>query len=236
MARFPDVGAVLFDLDGTLVDSVPDLADAVNATLAALGHGPLPEDEVAHYLGRGVDALLHRALTRSFDGTVEPARLARARALFDPAYARLNGHRSTVYPGVADGLAGLETRGFALGCVTNKPHAAAVALLGHFDLLRYFDVVIGGDSLPERKPRPEPLWAAAAGLGVPATHCLVVGDSANDAEAARAAGMPVVLMTYGYREGRCTDDIDCDGWLDSLARLPDQLDGPTRKPGAPPAT
>ncbi|MBO9661524.1 phosphoglycolate phosphatase [Dokdonella sp.] len=213
------MAAILCDLDGTLLDTVPDIAEAVNAVLLELGRAPLEERVVAGYVGQGVDVLLHRALGGGFDAQVEPGLHARARRAFAAAYAATNGRRTRFYPGVVEGLDAFRALGLRLACVTNKPQAPTDALLAQFGLDRYFEFALGGDVLPQRKPQPEPLLHAAQRLGVAADACLMLGDSANDARAARAAGMPVVLVDYGYTEGRPIGDIDCDAVISSFAEL-----------------
>ncbi|GAA0713076.1 HAD-IA family hydrolase [Dokdonella soli] len=131
------------------------------------------------------------------------------------------------YPGVIEGLAAFKALGLRLACVTNKPQRAAESVLAQFGLARDFGCVIGGDALPQRKPRPEPLWRAAELLGVTSDTCITLGDSANDANAARAAGMPVVLVDYGYTEGRPISEIDCDAAISSFTELADALTAPT---------
>lgn len=211
------IEAVLIDLDGTLLDTVRDIAAAVDAMLHALGRAPIGVDVVAHSIGQGVDVLLHRVLSGDRDGRVDAALLQRARAAFDPAYAASNGREARVYPGVVAGLDALRAQGLRLACVTNKPRRATADVLAQFDLERYFACVVGGDTLAQRKPAPQPLWHAATLLGVAADACIVLGDSANDARAARSAGMPVVLVDYGYTEGLPIGAIDCDAVVSSLA-------------------
>lgn len=211
--------AILCDLDGTLLDTVPDIAEAVNAALLELGRAPLDERVVAGYVGQGVDVLLHRALGGGFDAHAEPGLHGRARRVFDAAYAASNGRRARLYPGVIEGLDAFRALGLRLACVTNKPQAPTDALLAQFGLDRRFEFALGGDALPQRKPQPEPLRHAAQRLGVPAGECLMLGDSANDAKAARAAGMSVVLVDYGYTEGRPIGEIDCDAVISNFAEL-----------------
>lgn len=223
------IDAILCDLDGTLLDTVRDIAAAVNAMLHSLGRAPIAEDVVMHYVGQGVDTLLHRALSGDRDGRVDDAMLRGARAAFDPAYAAFNGHHARIYPGVIDGLDRFAALGLRLACVTNKPQQAAEAVLRQFELDRHFAFVIGGDALPQRKPAPEPFWHAATLLGVQASACLALGDSANDAKAARAAGMPVVLVDYGYTEGLPVGEIDCDAVVSSFVDLAATLEARNRE-------
>lgn len=219
----PAPAAILIDLDGTLLDTVPDIADAVDAVLAALGRAPLGEGVVRDYVGQGVDVLLHRVLGGGLGARADGTLHAQARRLFDLEYAQSNGRRTRLYAGVREGLDALRTLGVHLACVTNKPQAPSDALLAQFGLDAYFRFTLGGDALPQRKPQPEPLWHAAERLGVPAAACVMLGDSANDASAARAAGMPAVLVDYGYTEGRPLAEIDCDLVVPSIVAFADRF-------------
>lgn len=191
---------VIFDLDGTLIDSVPDLAAAVNRLLATEGKAPLPDAEIASYVGNGAPILMRRVIeARGFD-------MARHAELTDRMledYTARSGERTTLYPGVTAALETLAGRGHALGLCTNKPIAPTRAILRHFGLEALFAAVIGGDSLPQRKPDPAPVHAAIAALGgLPGqTAALYVGDSIIDAESARNAGLPFILHGNGYLNG-----------------------------------
>jgi phosphoglycolate phosphatase len=218
VARAP-VAAILCDLDGTLLDTVPDIADAVNAVLHELGRAPIAPSVVAGYVGQGVDILMHRVLSGDFDGRADAPLHLQARALLDTAYAAVNGRNTRLYAGVVEGLDRFRALGVRLACVTNKLQQPSDSILAKFGLDRYFEFVLGGDALPQRKPRPEPLWHAADRLGVPVEACIMLGDSANDANAARAAGMPAVLVDYGYTEGRPIGEIDCDAVISRFGEL-----------------
>lgn len=220
------VRAILFDLDGTLADTAADIAAAVNATLGALGRAPLDVDRVRSYIGNGADVLLHRILTGEREGRAEPGLHERARGVFFAEYDASNGRTAECYPGVREGLEHARRRGLRLGCVTNKPQRHSDALLARLGIDDYFDVVLGGDALPERKPHPAPLLHAAGRLGVAPGECLMIGDSANDALAARAAGMPVVLVGYGYSADRPVASIDCDAVVASIEDTIASLDAP----------
>ena len=185
--------AVVFDLDGTLVDSAPDICAVGNRVLAAEGAAPLTLAEARRYVGSGADMFVRRM--RVARGLPDAAH-ARMRAAFLDAYEGAVAH-SALYPGVADALAVLAARGHPMAVCTNKPIGPARAVLAHFGLAGRFGAVIGGDSLPERKPDPAPLRAAFAGLG--AAGGLFVGDSEIDAETAERAGVPFLLFTEGYR-------------------------------------
>jgi phosphoglycolate phosphatase len=207
-----------------LLHTVPDITDAVNLVLRELGGAPIGEHVVAGYVGQGVDMLLHRVLSGDFDGRVDADLHLRARALLDVAYAAVNGRHSKLYAGVIDGLDAFRALGIRLACVTNKLQQPSDSVLAKFGLDGYFEFVLGGDALPQRKPAPEPLLHAAARFGVPASACIMLGDSANDAMAARAAGMPAVLVDYGYTEGRPIGDIDCDAVISSFVELAEAIE------------
>jgi phosphoglycolate phosphatase len=216
---------VLFDLDGTLVDSVRDLEAAANATLEALARPPLAEARVRDFVGDGVDRLVHRCLTGEMDRDAPAPEFRRARETFMRHYEAHNARHSRLYDGVREGLDTACGWGAALGCVTNKPAHFTEPLLAHFGLLERFRVVVSGDSTPRRKPHPEPLLHAASTVGVAPARALMVGDSDNDVRAARAAGMPVVCVSYGYNRGRDIAASGPDAVVDSLARLADLFDG-----------
>jgi phosphoglycolate phosphatase len=216
------VRAILFDLDGTLVDTAPDIAAAVDATLRELERPSLDDAQVRSFIGRGVDVLLHRALTR--DGRADTAEHARARERFLEHYAAHNGRTAKLYPGVREGIDHARRLGLSMCCVTNKLQGFSEALLALTGLDRDFAFVQGGDALPKTKPDPLPLLHAAGRLGVAPHACLMVGDSSNDAHAARAAGMPVVLVGYGYSEDLPVGEIDCDAVVASIADVIAALD------------
>lgn len=195
--------AILFDLDGTLVDSVPDLARCVNAALASVGHAAADQDRVRGWVGNGAARLLHRALTGYPEGVAPVALHGQALAAFNAHYAAEPCRDSRLYPGVATTLAALAGAGIRLGCVTNKPQRFVQPLLAALGLGECFAIIIGGDSTARLKPDPLPVLAALSGLGVAAERCLLVGDSHIDMAAGRAAGVATVAVTYGY-------DRSCD--------------------------
>jgi len=217
------VDAVLFDLDGTLVDTIDDLADGANAMLAELGRARRSRDEIHSFVGKGMANLVARCLDHA-EGAGDDDVLARALASFRRHYGALNGRRSRVYPGVIETLEALRARQRRLACVTNKPADFTLPLLERMRLAHYFTAVVSGDTLPVKKPDPAMITHACALLAVPGTRALMIGDSANDALAARAAGVPVLLVTWGYSEGMPVDTIECDGLLSSATQVLDHID------------
>ncbi|MBF0803461.1 MULTISPECIES: phosphoglycolate phosphatase [unclassified Neisseria] len=198
MPAIKHVQAVAFDLDGTLCDSVPDLAAAANATRQHMGLPPLPEHTVASYVGDGIASLVHRVLTDSRNGQAEPGRWEQAFAFFIRYYREHLSVFTRPYPETEAGLALLRSLGIPLAVVTNKNEVLATELLQQLHLADYFSLILGGDSLPEKKPSPLPLLHAAEVLGTAPADMLMVGDSANDILSAKAAGCLSVGVTFGY--------------------------------------
>lgn len=213
---------VLWDLDGTLLDTVGDISLALNRSLADLALPGVPTEAVRSMIGRGSPILIQRALELNKVTVHEAARAA----LFDRFlvhYQRLQDEDESTaraYPGAARALERLRELGLKMACVTNKQHSLAVCSLEHAGLARYLDLVVGGDTCERRKPAPDPLWHACRELGVPVDQTLMVGDSNNDVLAARAAPMPVVCVPYGYNEGHDPRTLRCDGRVETLADLP----------------
>lgn len=226
--------AAAVDLDGTLVHTLPDFALASNRMLAELGLPPVPTAQIEGFIGKGaehlVGALLQHALALSrpaisamdVEAFVQAQKPA-AQASFQRHYAAINGQLAALYPGVLAGLDWLQQRGFKLACLTNKPLAFAQALLAQKGLAHYFSHVFGGDSFARKKPDPLPLLKTCEALGTLPARTLMLGDSSNDAQAARAAGCPVLLVRYGYNHGQSVLAADCDGTLASMAELPQWL-------------
>ena len=206
--------AALFDLDGTLVDTAPDLAAAANRMLADLGRGALPDDLIRDFVGKGVVNLVNKCFEASGGGG-EEAR-DRAHAVFERHYSAGIADRSRPYPGVVDGLEALERAGIAMGCVTNKAGRFTEPLLELTGLRRFFGVVVSGDTVERKKPHPDPMLYAAGKLGASPAETLVVGDSLNDVQSARAAGCAVVVVPYGYREGLSLADLGADAVVASV--------------------
>jgi phosphoglycolate phosphatase len=214
---------VMIDLDGTLIDTVPDLAAAADRMLADLGR---PARDMAQYrawIGNGVPRFVKRALTGEMQAEPEAALFDRALPIFQKHYGDHVSDRSRPYPGVVEGLERLEAQGFALACITNKAEAFTLPLLENLGLHAYFRLVLSGDSLPRQKPDPLPLTHACRHFGITPDHGVLVGDSSNDVEAARAAGMPVICVTYGYNHGHDIRESHPDAVVDSLVELPQYL-------------
>lgn len=214
---------VMFDLDGTLVDSVPDLAYCVDLTMAQVGLPSCGEAAVRTWVGNGVEKLLERALCNDVNGTADAQLFAKARPVFWAAYQEFNAQLSTVYPGVLSGLNWLKAQEYKLACVTNKSATFTAPLLQSMGLSDYFDVVVSGDTCRRKKPDAMPLQYAAQQLGVKASKGLMIGDSKTDIRAARAAGCPVFAVPYGYNHGEDVADSQPDIMLDTLEQLPDYL-------------
>ncbi len=210
---------ILFDLDGTLVDSAPDLVGACNDMLNALGRPPVALETARGWIGNGARRLLERALTQDFDGEAPAELMEAAYPLFEKCY-QANLHRDSVlYAGADETLAQCQAAGRRVGCVTNKPGVFTRPLLEAMGLSRYLDPIVGGDDLPKKKPDPLPLQHVAEQWGLAPEECLLVGDSVSDFRAARACGMPVVLVSYGYSKGLDLFELGPDAVIDSLAQV-----------------
>lgn len=209
--------AALLDLDGTLLDSIPDLAFAANAMRVELGMIALREDVVATFVGKGVDNLVRRSLAGSLDAAdPSPEDFARAREAFYRHYHLVNGERAQVYPGVIEGLKHMREQGLKLAVVTNKPTEFTLPLLQRTGLAGFFDAVVCGDTCSRRKPDPDQVLHACELLGVTVAEAVTIGDSINDAQAGRSAGTQVLVVPYGYNEGRDVRELDVDGIVGTL--------------------
>ena len=209
--------AAIVDLDGTLIDTLGDFDVAVNAALADLGLPGVSRGFLERTVGKGSEHLVRETLRAVGAG---PERFDAAWARYQARYLAVNGRHATVYAGVVEGLQRLRTRGLKLACLTNKPTAFARPLLADKALDGYFEVMFGGDAFERKKPDPMPLLETCRALGTPPERTLMVGDSSNDARAARAAGCPVVLVTYGYNHGEPVRGVDADAFVDRLDQLP----------------
>ena len=207
--------AVLLDLDGTLLETAGDIATAANMMRASFGFAPLDPAVIKTYVGKGIANLVAKTLKDAV-GEVGPTALNVAVANFERQYEKCFGDTSIPFPGVVDGLEALRDKGFRLGCVTNKAEKFTLPLLEKTGLSGYFEIILSGDSLPEKKPHPLPLQHAAKFFECSTAELLLIGDSVNDAEAARAAGCPVFIVPYGYNEGQELRGLDCDVFIDDI--------------------
>ena len=223
MTRVPsfEVDAVAFDLDGTLLDTVHDLAAAVNLLLAELGHPPLHTVTVRDLVGKGMASLVRKAMLRARGRAPDDAELAALLPRYQGHYENVLGRETEAFPGLLDMLVRLRDQGFRMAVVTNKATRFVRPHLDKAGILKFFDAIVGGDDAHAKKPDPAPIVMAAQRLGVPVSRMLMVGDSINDAQAARAAGCPVVLLPHGYNEGEPVHVLDCDGIVPSLAAVAD---------------
>jgi phosphoglycolate phosphatase len=214
---------ILIDVDGTLVDSVPDLAYCVDEMMRRLGRPVHGEARVRDWVGNGVERLVRRALVGRLEGEPSDEDFARAYPLFLELYADNTAKRSRLYPGVREGIQAMKAAGYRLGCVTNKAARFTEPLLKDLGVRDAFEIVISGDTLPKKKPDPEPLLHAAAFFGVEPARALMIGDSVSDVKAARAAGFRIVCMSYGYNHGQDIRDSCPDAVIDRMSELPSLL-------------
>ncbi|MCG5263147.1 phosphoglycolate phosphatase [Cupriavidus gilardii] len=223
-------GAII-DLDGTMVDTAGDFHAAVNAMLQALSHlhpalgdiAPLPLPEIVSFVGKGSENLIRRVLDTRLPPAAANGLFADALALYNREYLRVNGQFSALYPGVEAGLAALKAAGLRLACVTNKPHDFTAPLLDKLGLAPSFELVYGGDAFPFRKPDPLPLLKVCEAFRLEPAQMVAIGDSENDAMAARAAGIGVLLVPYGYNHGKPVQGVDADGIVGSLVKAAEIL-------------
>ncbi len=210
---------ILIDVDGTLVDSVPDLAYCVDEMMKQLDMPTRGEAAVRTWVGNGVERLVRRALIGRLDGEPDEALFARAYPIFLELYTENTSKRSALYPGVREGLDYLKSQGYRLGCVTNKVAQFTLPLLKDLGLHDDFESIVCGDTLPKKKPDPLPLLHSAEMLGVAPEESLMLGDSVSDVKAARAAGFQIVCMSYGYNHGVDIRESNPDAVIDSMVEL-----------------
>lgn len=212
--------AAIVDLDGTMVDTLGDFVAALNGMLDDLGLPQVTPSVVETRVGKGSEHLI-RSVLQHVQAPLDDALYDRAWTRYQHHYIAINGRHSLLYAGVAEGLQGLAARGLRLACLTNKPRDFARPLLKAKGLAGYFEHVFGGDDFERKKPDPLPLLKTCEALGTVPARTLMIGDSSNDARAARAAGCPVVLVTYGYNHGEPVRGVDADGFVDAISELLD---------------
>ncbi len=217
---FPlEIKAVVIDLDGTLLNTAPDLAHAAELMMADLGL-PCPSLEtISTYIGNGVSRLVKRVLTGKMDAEPDAELFARAIALYQKHYGEHVSLHSRPFPGVVEGLDAFKEMGLHVACITNKAAQFTHPLLKDTGLFDYFELILSGDSLPKRKPDPLPLQHACGVFKCQPGELLLIGDSLNDTQAARAAGCPVFCVPYGYNRGRPVSELDLDAVVPSLAEV-----------------
>ena len=215
----PKPEMVLIDVDGTLVDSVPDLAWCVDAMMREMGLEERGEERVRHWVGNGVERLVKRSLINELNGEPDEALFAKALPIFEGLYAENTSKRSCLYEGVSEALEFLKTTGVRIGCVTNKASQFTLPILKDLGIIDYFETVLCGDQVERKKPDPQALLMSAEKLGVSPQASMMLGDSMSDVKAARAAGFSIICMSYGYNHGEDIRDYDPDAVVDSMAEI-----------------
>ena len=210
------VKVIMIDLDGTLLDTAEDLALAANLMLKDLGMPEQATSTIRSYIGKGIQKLVKRTLTGQLDGKPDAALFAKALPIYEQHYANNLSVNTRPYPGVVEGIKVMQQAGFKLACITNKAEAFTLPLLRSTGLYDQFEIVLSGDSLPKKKPDPMPLIHICKHFNAQPHEALLIGDSLNDAIAARAAGCHVFCVPYGYNEGRNVYELDCDAIVESL--------------------
>lgn len=216
LSLFGDIRAAIIDLDGTMLDTAPDFHVAINRMRAELALAPLGIGNIKEFVGKGTENLIRRVLAVDFDKPAVESHFEPAMASYQRHYLAINGDYSNLYPDVVAGLDKLRADGIRLACVTNKPLAFALPLLERTRLHGYFEVIYGGDSFAKKKPDPMPLLQVCADFSVTPQQVVAIGDSSNDAQAARAAGCRVLNVPYGYNHGQPIQDVDSDGIVETL--------------------
>lgn len=211
-----DLRAAIVDLDGTMLDTADDFTAALNGVLSSMHLAPIARNEVVSYIGKGSERLIHDVLHSRMSAADANAAFDRACIAYQDEYAQINGQHATLYIDVAAGLAAMQDLGLKLACVTNKPERFAQALLEKHGLATYFSALYGGDSLPRKKPDPLPMLTACATLNVAPEQVVAIGDSENDVEAARAAGLASLTVPYGYNHGNPVQGLETDAIVASL--------------------
>lgn len=210
------IRAAIIDLDGTMVHTAPDFHVAINRMRSDLGLKALDIETITRFVGKGTENLMRQVLSVDYAADAVETHFAQALASYHAHYIAINGQYSSLYPEVHEGLAAFRKKGLRLACVTNKPIAFALPLLEKTGLREYFELVYGGDSLPKKKPDPLPLLTVCEDFGLRPEQVVAIGDSSNDAQAARAAGCRVLNVPYGYNHGESIHNVDSDGIVPTL--------------------
>ena len=214
--QFPlSISAIVIDLDGTLLHTAPELAESANRMLRDMGRPPVSQSLLMSYIGNGIHWLVKRALTGDMHAEPAATLFDQALPIFEKHYTEL-ATKSQPFQNVVQGLDAMKAAGFRLGCITNKAGFYTNAILKHSGLASYFEIVLSGDSLPEKKPHPMPLLHSAKFFNVPVEQLLLVGDSLSDAQAARAAGCPIICVPYGYNHGEPVESLNVDAVIPDL--------------------
>ena len=213
---FKNIQAVIIDLDGTMLDTAPDFLVAINRMRAEFDFADLDIATIKRFVGKGSENLIHNVLAENVEEDQIELHFDTALASYQKHYLAINGDYSSLYPDVIEGLQAMRARGLRLACVTNKPLAFTLPLMKKKGLTDYFDVVYGGDSFARKKPDPVALLQVCTDFDLPPSQVLAIGDSSNDAKAARAAACPVLLVPYGYNHGEAIQNVESDGIVTSL--------------------
>lgn len=219
------IQAVIIDLDGTMLDTAPDFLLAINRMRADLKLTALTLAQITRMVGKGSEHLIRQVLACDYPAAEVEQRLAAALDSYQQHYLQINGLQSSLYPEVLEGLQAMRALGLRLACVTNKPLAFAVPLMQQKGLSGFFELTYGGDSFPRKKPHPMPLLQVCANFDLSPAKVLAIGDSSNDAEAARAAGCPVLTVPYGYNHGEPVQNIQSDGIVSTLLEASHWISG-----------
>ncbi|HCT25794.1 MAG TPA: phosphoglycolate phosphatase [Stenotrophomonas sp.] len=223
MTKLNNIKAAIIDLDGTMLDTAGDFHVAVNRMRAELGLEPLAQETIVNFVGKGTENLMRRVLAVDYAEDEAEQYFKQALDSYTEHYLAINGDFSALYPGVKEGLQAMKDKGLRLACVTNKPVSFTLPLLDKKGLRGFFDVVYGGDSFPKKKPDPMPLLQVCKDFGLAPAQVVAIGDSSNDAQAARAAGCRVLNVPYGYNHGESIHDVDSDGIVQTLFEAAQQI-------------
>lgn len=216
MKQFQHIKAIIVDLDGTMIDTAPDFLVAVNRMLSTLSLPAITIEQIKQFVGKGTEHLLKEVLSLYVDESDIPAMYDKALPVYMQHYAIINGQFSALYPNVIEGLTAFKDKGLKIACVTNKPSLFAKALLEQHHMTHFFDVIYGGDALAKKKPDPLPMLTVFKDFSVTPQEVIAIGDSSNDALAARAAGCYVLTVPYGYNHGKTVQEINSDGIVSTL--------------------